>query len=84
MLNDKQEALFFIPGKVPLKHAIFWDLAGHLKALYASKSDAEKMYGDTFKPEEDKKIFDDSHETAERLVAAHNAIAGMLKQGAMK
>jgi tetratricopeptide (TPR) repeat protein len=84
-LDDKQEVSFVVPGRAPpLKHAMFWDLAGHLKALNASRSDVEKMYGNSFKPEEDKKIFDDLHQTAEHLISAQNGIHKMLKQQAKK
>lgn len=74
----------FILDEVPLRHALFWDLAGYLKSLNASKSGAERMYGERFKPEEDKKIFEDLRQTAEQLIAAQSAIGRMVKHQAGK
>ncbi len=71
----------FLSDDVPLKYALFWDLAGHLKSLNASES---RMRGDAFKPDEDKKIFDDLCTTAEQLISAQSAIGRMLKQQAGK
>lgn len=84
-LDDKLEVSFVVPGRAPpLKHVMFLDLAAHLKSLNASRSGAEKIYGDRFKPEEDKKIFGDLHQTAEQLILAQNTIARMLKHQAGK